>query len=63
MPHPEDLVTIAVNVTELPNRDGFGEAVSTVVVATVELVTTWVMTLEVLVVKLVLSLGVYKASK
>ena len=47
MPDPEDLVTVAVKVTGLPRPDGFGEELSTVVVA-IGAVTTWVTMLEVL---------------
>jgi hypothetical protein len=41
------LVTVAVKVTGLPRPDGFGEELSTVVVA-IGAVTTWVTMLEVL---------------
>jgi hypothetical protein len=47
------LATVAVKTTVPPTTDGFGVEVSTVVVATAELVTTWVMTLEVEPLKLV----------
>jgi hypothetical protein len=43
---PEDLVTVALNVTGLPITDGLGEEVSAVVVAI--RVTTWDTVLDVL---------------
>jgi hypothetical protein len=51
MPDTEDLATVAVMVTGLPRAEGFGDEVSTVVVA-IGAMTTWEMTGEVLVAKL-----------